>query len=110
MSYLMEKTPGTMHVTCGVPQGSILGPLLFILYINDFSNVSDILFNVLFADDTNVFINGKDNNTLIDTLQIELSNSNKWLLANKLTLNISKTHFMLFHIAKHKNYKINNSD
>ena len=54
------KTSDTRNVNCGVPQGSILGPLLFILYINDFSNVSDILFYVLFADDTNVFLNGKD--------------------------------------------------
>ena len=76
------KTSDTMNVTCGVPQGSILGPLLFILYINDLSNVSDILFNVLFADDTNVFLNGKDINELIDTMQIELSKLNKWLLAN----------------------------
>ena len=70
-----KKTYGIMKVTCGDPQGSILGSLLFILYINDFSKVSDILFYVLFADDTNVFLNGKNINKLINTvtLQMELS-------------------------------------
>ena len=55
----MGKTSDIRNVNCGIPQGSILGPLLFILYINDFPNVSDILYYVLFADDTNVFLKGK---------------------------------------------------
>ena len=101
------KTSDIRNVSCGVPQGSILGPLLFILYINDFPNVSDILLYVLFADDTNVFLNGKDINIIINTMQLELTKLYNWLLANKLTLNISKTHFMVFHRAKHKNYKLN---
>ena len=95
-----------MDVTCGVPQGSILGPLLFIICINNFSKVSDKLFHVLFSDDTNVFLNGKNMNMLIDTIQPELSRLYIWLLANKLSLSLSKTHFMVFHRAWHKQYNI----
>ena len=72
----------------------------------DFSGVSDELFCVLFADDTNIFLNGKDIQNLFNTLHVELSKLYTWLLANKLTLNISKTHFMVFHRAKQKKYKI----
>ena len=71
--YQMVLFNGTISdirdVTCGVPQGSIMGPLLCILYTNDFSKVSDELFYVLFADDTNVFLNGKNMNMIINTIQ-----------------------------------------
>ena len=100
------KISDIRDVTCGVPQGSILRPLLFILYINDFAKVPDKLFHVLFADDTNVFLNGKIMNMSIDTIQQELSRLYVWLLANKLSLNLSKTHFMVFHRARHKQYNI----
>ena len=99
------KISDLMDVTCGVPQGSILGPLLFIIYINDFAKVSDKLFHVLFADDTNVFLNGKHVNMLIDQFNRSYQDY-VWLLANKVSLNVSKTHFMVFHRAQHKQYKI----
>ena len=50
----------SISVKCGVPPGSILGPLLFLLYVNDIYNVSSVLFTLLFADDTNVFVQGKN--------------------------------------------------
>ena len=87
-----EKLP----ITCGVPQGSTLSPLLFLLYINDVVNVSSHLKFILFADDTSAFIRGKDLNQTTATLNCELSKLHAWLCRNKLSLNIQKTHYMAF--------------
>ena len=93
-----------------MPQGSILGPLLFLLYINDLSSVSEYCYSVLFADDTNVFISGENVNVLCSTLNEELEGIREWLCCNKLSLNVSKTHYMLFtpwnKIASHIDVKI----
>ena len=80
----------------GVPQGSILGPLLFILYINDFVNSSSILHKVIFADDTNLFFSHKNFKKLQSILNRELAKVDKWFKCNKLSLNIKKTNYVIF--------------
>ena len=83
-------------INCGVPQGSILGPLLFLLYVNDLPNVSETLHSILFADDTSLFVQGKDLNELETNINNEMYKLVLWLNANRLSLNVAKTHFMIF--------------
>ena len=87
----------TLPITHGVPQGSILGPLLFILYINDLAGVTEKLFTILFADDTTILIEGTQVNSMITSLNSELAKLTDWLKANKLSINVSETHYMVFH-------------
>ena len=83
-------------IRCGVPQGSILGPLLFLLYDNDRSDVSSRLYSLLFADDSNLFMSDKNINDLIENMNCEMKDVVDWLQVNKLSLNLKKTHSMLF--------------
>ena len=82
-------------ITCGVPQGSILGPILFLIYINDISNITSE--NLLsFADDTTLFLTDCNVENLYRRGNIELKNLYTWLCTNKLSLNINKTKYIIF--------------
>lgn len=89
-------------VTCGVPQGSVLGPLLFIIYVNDISNAIPGHKIKLFADDANLFISNPDLQVAIDIANQSSNHLNKWFIANKLSLNIDKTCYMVFPSEKIK--------
>ena len=80
-----------------LPQGSILGPLLFLLNINDISNVSKKLDFSLFADDTNIYYESDNLINLERVVNAELGKLQKWLCANRLALNVKKTNFLIFH-------------
>ena len=83
-------------IKCGVPQGSILGPLFFILYINDLPHASQLTQPLLFADDTSIFYSHSDPKRVQSVLNDELRNYDMWLKCNKLSVNIKKTNYVIF--------------
>ena len=87
-------------VRIGVPQGSVLGPLLFLVYINDLPRSVRRLSSILFADDTTLHFSHKNIYSLCDSLTADLTHVKNWLLANKLTLNERKTYFIIFSLRK----------
>ena len=103
-SYLIDRTQRCevngfisreSRVKCGVPQGSILGPLFFLLYINDLPTCLNKTKPRLFADDTNITATGECLHDIEDAVNSDLENLRQWLIANKLSLNVAKTEFQI---------------
>ena len=99
-----NQNSSLQSISTGVPQGSILGPLLFLLYVNDMQFVSQVLCPIIFADDTTLFVRGSSVVQLTTILREELPKINEWFAVNKLLVNMNKTNYMIF---KPKNKDIN---
>ena len=91
-----------LPITCGVPQGSILGPLLFIIYINDMHNAIKFSKVHHFADDTNLLFSHKNPKILRKRVNADLALLFDWLCANRLSLNVGKTEFVIFRPKRSK--------
>ena len=94
------------EITCGVPQGSVLGPLLFILYINDLHKACNTGNMRIFADDTNIFLKCKDIKEITEIGSQLMTQLQKWFKANKLTLNSEKSNFIVFRSKRRKQENI----
>jgi hypothetical protein len=95
---LLDKMSSSLPVECGVPQGSVLGPLLFLLYVNDVYQLSFRSEIITYADDTCMIVEEQDFQRLNDTLNSELILMTKWMTANGFSINNAKTNYMIFEL------------
>ena len=100
---LSDKMSTARCIKCGIPQGSILGPLFFLIYINDLPQCLNHATARLFADDTNLTVAGISIQEIESNMNRDLAYVNEWLLANKLSLNVIKTEFILIGSAQKLN-------
>ena len=97
---LNDITSSILPVLYGIPQGSILGPILFLLYVNDLPNVDKLVEFVLYADDTTILISSNSLNDLFINSNSILAKVAEWFACNRLSINYKKTDYLLFHISQ----------
>ena len=97
-------------IISGVPQGSILAPLLFLIYINDLPNCLKSTIPCLYADDTQIFTSSHDTAKIADSLNSDLENITDWLTVNKLQSHPNKTKMMVIGSRYNLNHKVSTSD
>ena len=122
-SYLQNRTQTTFinsiysapnKLNYGVPQGSVLGPTLFLIYINDLASKLTTLHPIFYADDTNLFFDSKNLNDHIDEINSDLLSLTKWCKTNKLTINFEKCSYIILKnpqnkfLFNHSNLLLNN--
>ena len=92
----VDSKSSVQHIQCGVKQGSVLGPLLFIIYTHDLSKCLSLSKAIIFADDTTIYLSSNYIIYLYQSINTELQSLTEWLRANKLSLNVGITNFVLF--------------
>ena len=104
-NYLTDRSQSTIangitsksqRVLCGIPQGSTVGPLMFIIYINDIASILQHRKYQLYADDTVLYTSGENIDSITDNMSSDLSRFEDWCTRNKLTMNVKKTKYVLF--------------
>jgi hypothetical protein len=103
-TFINGHTSDLLNINCGVPQGSVLGPILFLIYINDLCCALNNYLVRLFADDTCILIHNSDLNVVIQQAKDALQCIMEWCSANKLTINTEKTCFIIYHSKNKNNY------
>jgi len=94
--YINGTSSFKQPISCDVPQGILLGPILFLIYISDIQNLSTILQFILFVDDSNIFYSHSDAIELVAKVNQKLAHVTDWIKANKLSFNLKKTNYMVY--------------
>ena len=101
-TYVNGSYPDISTLSCWVPQGSIIGPKLFLIYINDLPNAASKLDPILYANDTNLFFKPGNLRANQELINIKLKNVENWCNRNKLTVNMTKTHYIVLRTQQNK--------